>query len=110
MAPKNSSSFTELLDNIIKPLAIVVFAMFSFFVHQLNDNIKGLSDEIHLVSSRQVKDEERIQAIEVARQITMPGYEKLQSDVQDMKTQLIQLVARTQTIADFVANNYKKHP
>lgn len=103
----------EWIGNGIKSLVFCVFAMFTFFVHQLNDSIGKLTEQLHTIEAHQIEADKRIAAIEVSRQVSMVGYEKLQSDVQDMKTQLIQMVARTQTIADFIATNFnnpKKHP
>lgn len=98
------------VDNGIKSLVFCVFAMFTFFVHQLNDNIAKLTEQLHAIEIHQVESDKRIVAIEVSRQVNMVTYEKVIQDVTDMKTQLTQLVARMQTMADFVSNNFnKKH-
>ncbi len=99
------------VDTGIKSLVFCVFTMFTFFVHQLNDSIAKLTEELHTIEVHQIEIDKRVLEIEVSRKISIAGYEKVVQDVQDLKTQMVQLVARTQTIADFISNNVspKKH-
>lgn len=102
----------EWLNSGFKGLLI---ALLSIGVYVFNSNstslshaIEELTTELRVVQANQIKTNEKVQAIEVSRAASIPGYEKLQSEVQDIKTQVIQIVARQQTLADFVVGNSKK--
>lgn len=95
------------LDTAIKSLAFCVFTMFTFFVNQLNSNIKDLTTQLRSLELHQVEEDKRISVIEVSREINMAGYQKLIADVADMKLQLTQMMARQQTISDFVSKHVK---
>lgn len=96
-------------------LAIWVFnnnsRSFDAKIDVLNENIKGLTIQLRdsqVDSAKHFTEyDKRLSAIEVARSISMPGYEKLQSDVQDIKARQIQMDARTQTISDFMVKHFK---
>lgn len=105
---KTKEATQEWIDNGIKSLAFCVFAMFTFFVNQLNGNISKLTEQLRLLEVHQVDSDKRIAEIEISRKVSLVGYEKIVQDVQDLKLQMTQLVARTQTIADFVSTNFKK--
>lgn len=108
--PKTKSAIPfgdDLLSNGFKAAGFCIFSMFTFFVNNLNSNIKDMTAELRVMEEHQVKSDERIAEIEVSRKVGMADYEKVRSDVLDMKTTLIQLSMRVQTIADVVSKHWK---
>lgn len=90
-----------------KGLIVCIFGMFTFFVNQLNGSLTSLTAQLKNMEGHQIETDKRVAAIEVSREINLEAYKKVVSDVQDMKTQMVQNTMRLQTIADFVAKHYK---
>lgn len=108
MPPKsNDNQIQEWVNTGFKSLAFCVFTMFTFFVNQLNNNIDGLTKTLKSMEDHQVESDKRIAEIETSRKISMVGYDKLVSDVGEMKASMIQNTMRLQTISDFVAKHIK---
>lgn len=103
----SDAKFQEWIWNVFKALSFLVFSMFTFYVAQLNSSITSLTAQLRVMENHQVDTDKRVLAIEVSRDINMESYKKVVSDVQDMKTQMVQNTMRLQTIADFVAKHYK---
>jgi hypothetical protein len=107
-------TFDTWFGDAFKGLVFVVFALFSFFVHQLNGNISALTDQLKTMEAHQVKTDERVLQIEVSRQVNMEEYKKVvgdvqksMQDIQDIKNNVGQMTIRIQTLADFVAKRSK---
>lgn len=90
-----------------KSLVFAVFSLFTFFVSQLNSSITGLTSEIRIMEAHQTDSDKRILAIEVSRDSNGPAYQKLLGDVSDLKTSMIEVRMRQQTISDFVVKNLR---
>lgn len=79
--------------------------------NSLRRSIEGLTEEVKNLRTDQIKTNERVQAIEVQRAMAMPGYEKVQGDMQEIKQKVIQMDTKMQTMAEFMAGfPRKKNP
>lgn len=101
------TNFLEMAGTVFKGLVLVIFSMFTFFVNQLNNNIASLTMQLKETELHQVESDKRIAAIEIARDTTMKGYDRLLSDFAEMKIQMTQNTMRLQTVADFVSKHVK---
>lgn len=99
--------FQEWAGAAFKGLVVCIFSMFTFFVSQLNSSLALLTSQLRTMEAHQVETDKHVAAIEISREINMESYKKVVSDVQDMKTQIVQNTMRLQTVADFVAKRYK---
>lgn len=78
-----------------------------FVFNNLNKTLEQLNIEMKAMENRQVETDKRVTVIETARAIGMVGYEKVLSDVSEMKQTLAQLTMRVQVIAEFVSKAAK---
>lgn len=97
----------EVVLALIRGLGVVLFAVATYFMSQLNGSISDLTKQLRVMEIHQIEADKRIATIETSREINMQSYTKLLSDVQDMKTTMIQNTMRTQTISDFISSNFK---
>lgn len=104
---KEATQVQDWVNSAFKGLVICIFSMFTFFVNQLNGSINSLTTQLKSMESHQVESDKRIAAIEVSREINMASYQKLVSDVSEMKQSMIQNTMRLQTISDFVSKHFK---
>lgn len=93
---------TDWLAIAFKSMIFVLFTVFTFFVNQLNGSIASLTAQLKVMEFHQIETDKRVLAIEVSREGAVRQYEKLISDVSELKTSVTQLTMRTQTIADFI--------
>lgn len=111
-----NSGFKGLLGGVIC-IGIWVFNTNST---SLSKSIEGLTIQLREMEQHQVKTDERVLEIETSRKIGMANYEKVLQDFQDtkvqlqeVKSQLIQVNTRIQTMSDFIVSSFnavKKHP
>lgn len=73
----------------------------------LNQTLKELNLQLKTMESHQVETDKRVQAIEVARELNQTSYQKLITDVGDLKMQVTQLTMRIQTMSDFIVKRVK---
>lgn len=113
--PKKREDLQEWLSAGFKALIVSVVSMGVFVFNNLNknvetsfgalnDNIKNLTSQLKAMEDHQVETDKRVSAIEVAREINTAGYQKLLSDVQEMK---INLALVQNTITAFLSKKSK---
>lgn len=118
MPQKQNTAIQEWVNTILKSLAVALISLGVFVFTNLNRNveqsffalnetIKGLTTQLKAMETHQIDTDKRVAAIEVAREINMSGYQKLISDVQEMKNTMLQNTMRLQTISDFVSKHFK---
>lgn len=107
MSPKQKDTLQEWISNSIKYLAVCVISMGVYVFNNLNDTLKQMNVQLRVMEAHQIETDKRVAAIEVSREINMSSYQKLISDVSDMKQSMVQLTVRVQTIADFMAKRVK---
>lgn len=97
-----SAGFKALLSAVI---AIGVY-VFNSNSQSLTKSIELLTTQLRTMEQHQIETDKRVLAIEVSREINQSGYQKVVSDVQDMKATVLQLNVRMQTVSDFIAKHF----
>lgn len=118
MAKPKETSIQEWIGAGFKSLIVCVISLGVFVFNNLNQNvetsfgalnknIEALTSQLKTMEGHQVETDKRVSAIEVAREINGAGYQKLLSDVADLKSGQLQNSMRLQTLGDFMAKHFK---
>lgn len=96
MARNKNSSIHEWISDGLKGLAVCVSGLIVFSYQQLNSTMRELTSVTRAI-------ELRVTSIEVDRNAGKEQYKNFMQDVQNMKTDMMQVKERMNVIADFLA-------
>lgn len=90
-----------------KYAVLCIVSLSTFYLSQFNKNLEGLTAQLKVMQEQQNADRERIKVIEVSRTENMDSYKRLLNDFSDMKTMVVQLTMRVQTMGEVIAKHWK---
>lgn len=92
---------------VLGALLVIATYVFNNSSSNLTKSIELLTAQLRAMEMHQIDTDKRVAAIEVSREINLSSFQKIQTDVQDTKTNVLQLTMRLQTISDFISRHFK---